>query len=427
MTQLKDAPIFDANTQPVVIGIDWADKAHAVCLIDPLRPKPQHSELSQKPEDIAAWVAELRRKYPGRELHVILEQSRGALSHALLATGCFTLFPINPKQLARYREAVYPSGGKNDPGDAELLARFLLNHPDQVRPSRPDCEQTRRLAHLTEFRRQVVEERKRVTLQLASALKVYFPWVPEMFDGRLDQPVVTKLLQRWSTLAELQRAKPSHLETFFKEHGVKGEDRRRELCLAVRSAVPLTSDPAILEPYALLAKSLARQLEELVRTVTEFDTQIAEAVRVHEDTPLFKPLPGAGDALIPRLIVAFGSDRDRYESAEQIQNYSGIAPVTEQSGKSRHVKRHWACPKFLHQTFHEFADHSRRWSRWAKAWYEHKKAQGMKHNAAVRALAFKWIRILYRLWKDRQPYSEERYIQSLIRANSPIAQFLRNS
>lgn len=427
MTQLKDPSISDPTTNPVVIGIDWADKVHAVCLIDSLRPKPQRSELSQKPGDIAAWAAELRQKHPGRELHVILEQSRGALSHALLATGCFTLFPINPKQLARYREAVYPSGGKNDPDDAELLARFLLNHTGRVRPSRPDSEQTRRLAHLTEFRRQVVEERKRVNLQLASALKVYFPCVPELFHDRLDQPVVTKLLQRWSTLSELQRAKPAHLETFFKEQGIKGEDRRRELCQAVRSAVPLTTDAAILEPYALLVRGLARQLEELVRSVAEFDTQIAEAVRVHEDTSLFQPLPGAGNALIPRLIAAFGSDRDRYESAEQIQNYSGIAPITEQSGKSRHVKRRWACPKFLHQTFHEFADHSRRWSRWARAWYEHKKAGGMKHNAVVRALAYKWIRILFRLWKDRQPYSEERYIQSLIKANSPIAQILQNA
>jgi transposase len=427
MTQLKGPPIPDATTPPVIIGVDWADKAHAVCLIDSLQPKPQHSELSQKSEDIAAWATELRQKYPGRELHVILEQSRGALFHAFLAMGCFTLFPINPKQLARYREAVYPSGGKNDPDDAELLARFLLNHPDQVRPSRPDSEQTRRLAHLTELRRRVVEERKRVTLQLASTLKVYFPCVLELFDDRLDQPVVTKLIQRWSTLSELQRAKPSHLEAFLKEHGIKGEDRRRELCQAVRSAVPLTKDPAILEPYALLVQGLARQLEELVRSVAEFNDQIEEAVRVHEDTPLFKPLPGAGDVLIPRLIVAFGSDRDRYESADQIQNYSGIAPVTEQSGKSRHVTRRRACPKFLHQTFHEFADHSRRWSRWAKVWYEHKKAQGMKHNAAVRALAFKWIRILFRLWKDRKPYSEERYIQSLIKANSPVAQFLKNS
>ncbi len=265
MTQLKDPP---HTTQPVIIGIDWAEKSHAVCLIDPLRPKPQHTELSQKPEVIVAWAAELRQRYPGRDLHVILEQSRGALSHALLATGCFTLFPINPKQLARYREAVHPSGGKNDPGDAELLARFLLNHPDQVRPSRPDSEQTRRLAHLTEFRRQVVEERKRVTLQLASALKVYFPWVLELFHDKLDQPVVTKLLQRWSTLAELQRAKPSQLEAFLKEQGIRGEDRRRELCQVVRSAVPLTKDPAILEPYALLAPSLARQLEVLVRSIS---------------------------------------------------------------------------------------------------------------------------------------------------------------
>ena len=62
MTQLNGPSIPGTTTQPVIIGIDWADKAHAVCLIDPLRPKPQHSELSQQPEDIAAWAAELRQK-----------------------------------------------------------------------------------------------------------------------------------------------------------------------------------------------------------------------------------------------------------------------------------------------------------------------------------------------------------------------------
>jgi len=344
-----------------------------------------------------------------------------------MATGHFTLYPVNPKQLARFREALHPTGRKSDPDDAELLARFLLDHSDQLRPSRPDSPQTRQLANFTELRRHTVEERKRVTLQLTSTLKLYFPLLLELFPGKLDQPLVTRLLRRWPTLPDLRKANPATLKTFFKEHGLRNEERRAELVTAIRSATDLTTDKALLEPYAAYAEGLARQLEEIVKSIEKFDAKIEAAVAVHEDTPIFQSLPGAGAVLVPRLIAAFGSDRERYESAEQIQNYSGIAPVTRESGKSRSVQRRRACPKFLRQTFHEFADHSRRWSRWAKAWYDQKRASGMKHQATVRALAYKWIRILFQLWKTRQTYSEERYIQALIKAKSPIAEFLKHS
>lgn len=412
----------------LVIGIDWADKAHAVCCIDPLRPRKTHlATLEQRPQAIVEWAASLRQQYPQHELAVCLEQSRGALFSALLATGHFTLYPLNPKQLARFREALHPTGRKSDPDDAELLARFLLQHRDKLRPARPDSEQTRLLVHLTELRRNLVEQRKSLALQLNSTLKLYFPLILELFPGKLDHPLVTKLLQRWSSLAELRRANPVTLKAFWKEHGLRNDERRTELITSIRTATPLTTDRAIVESYASYAVALAIQLEHLVQSIERFDAQIEAVVAVHEDTPLFRSLPGAGDVLVPRLIAAFGSDRERYESAEQVQNYSGIAPVTQTSGKMHHVQRRRACPKFLRQTFHEFADHSRHWSRWAKAWYDSKRAGGMKHQATVRALAYKWIRIIFQMWKKRETYSEERYLQALTKANSPIAQICKNS
>ena len=111
--------------------------------------------------------------------------------------------------------------------------------------------------------------------------------------------------------------------------------------------------------------------------------------------------------------MAFGTDRERYQDAQEIQEYSGIAPVTERSGKSWRVHWRWSAPTFLRQTFHEFARLSIQKSAWARAYYELKREQGKGHHAAIRALAFKWIRILYRCWKDRTPYDEARYIQSL--------------
>ena len=125
--------------------------------------------------------------------------------------------------------------------------------------------------------------------------------------------------------------------------------------------------------------------------------------------------------MCPRLAAAFGTDRDRWTSAAELQAYAGIAPVTERSGKSTWVHHRLACPKFLKQTFHEFADQSIRFSRWARAYYDQQRGRGADHHAALRALAFKWMRILFRCWKERRPYSEEVYIAALRRRASPLA------
>ena len=122
--------------------------------------------------------------------------------------------------------------------------------------------------------------------------------------------------------------------------------------------------------------------------------------------------------------MAFGSDRSRYQNAEQVACYSGIAPVTRQSGKSTWVRRRLAGPNFLRQTFQEFAQHARRWCPWSKAFYQLQRDKGMAHNAAVRKLAYKWIRILFRVWKEKTPYDPDKYLDCLKRANHPLLKFL---
>ena len=130
-------------------------------------------------------------------------------------------------------------------------------------------------------------------------------------------------------------------------------------------------------------------------------------------------------SLAPRLLAAFGSRRDRYASVQELQSYCGIAPLLVRSGKSAWIHYRWVCPKFLRQTFHEWAGHSIAFSVWARAYYQQQRARGSGHHAAVRALAFKWIRIAFRCWQDGQPYDEARYIESLRKRGSPLAAALK--
>lgn len=147
----------------------------------------------------------------------------------------------------------------------------------------------------------------------------------------------------------------------------------------------------------------------------------------HPDADLFREIPGAGEALAPRLLVAFGTDRQQFQSAAELQTLSGVAPVTKRSGKRSTVHRRWACPKFMLQTFHEFARCSVSNSAWAGAFYRQQRAVGQGHHAAVRKLAFKWIRVLFRCWQNRTPYSEAQYLAALRKRNAPLLQFLNST
>ena len=420
-TSHTDMPQQLADT--IVVGIDWADTAHVLCLIDS-EGRTEIDTLQQSPQAIDEWVADLGRRFPGKTIAIALEQSKGPLIHALMKYGQLVLYPINPKQLSRYRDAIHPSGGKDDPGDAKLLALFLKRHAEQLRPWKPDTEATRKLARYTEIRRKVVEERTRLTLKLNSTLKQYFPLMTELFPRKL--PLMLAVLRRWPSLAKLKRVHIKTLHSVMKEHGITNPDKQTKVTGAVRAAVHLTRDKAIVEPNAVYAQMLARQIGDLSRTIEQLDEEIAVATEKHPDQKIFRALPGAGDALVPRMIAALGSDRDRYQSAAEIQCQCGIAPVTRQSGKTRHVSRRYACPKFFRQTFHEFSDHARKWSRWSAAYYRQRREAGCKHNAAVRALAFKWIRIIYRLWKTHSIYDENLHIQQLEKRNSPLAKFIQN-
>jgi Transposase IS116/IS110/IS902 family len=143
--------------------------------------------------------------------------------------------------------------------------------------------------------------------------------------------------------------------------------------------------------------------------------------------PSSRPCREAGPALAPRLLVAFGEQRERYSSAAEMQTYAGIAPVLERSGKQSWV--HWRrrCPKFMRQTFVEWAAESMQFSFWARAYYDQQRVKGASQQAAVRALAFKWIRIVFRCWQTRTLYDESAYLAALQRRGSSLIANLAQS
>lgn len=414
----------ECNERPALfVGIDWADKAHECYIID-ATGNGTHQSFNQTPEAIEEWVTELRAMAGDRPIAIMLELSKGPLIYALMHRPGILLYPVNPQQFASYRES-YPGGNsKSDRSDARYLARMLRERITVLKPWIADDEPTRRLAMLSERRRKIVNDQVTQRQQLIAHLKSYFPLLLELFgdSGRLE--LLLSIIGRWSDLKKLQRADRKLVDRVLREGGIRSEDQREKIIQQIRSAKPLTSDDALIEPLAMTCELLAKQIQASCKSVATFDEKIAEGIRKHPDGHLFTCLRGAGPTLATRLLCAFGSHKDRWADADEIACFSGIAPVTKQSGRSRVVHQRWACPKYLKQTFHEFTDSARKWCPWTKARYRQLKAQGMKHNAAIRKLARSWIRILFSVWQSGIPFDCDRYLAQLLTKNPDLANFL---
>jgi hypothetical protein len=102
---------------------------------------------------------------------------------------------------------------------------------------------------------------------------------------------------------------------------------------ALKRATALTTDEGIVTPHALLVQALVAQLRVTLRVIADCDKALAQHAQGHPDFPLFNTLPGAGAVFAPRRLVAFGEQRERSTTADALQTYAGIAPVTERSGK----------------------------------------------------------------------------------------------
>lgn len=409
MSTLNDA---NAETQPYAawIGLDWADQKHFWSMRT-ADGQGKRGHLDNTPEAVEVWAAELAQHFGGRPVAVALEQARGAVIGMLSKYAHLILFPVHSTTLANYRKSFSPSGAKSDPQDGDLILDLLLKHSERLRRLQPDTVETRSLQFLTQERRKLVDLYTAESQRLINWLKQVFPQILRWFDDPAT-PLVGDLLLRWPTLQQLQKASPKTLLHFLHQHNCRSEERIQQRLAEIRQATPAITDAALLATGTLCIQNSIRALAQMRIGIAAFDRQIAGTYRCHPDRAIVESFPGAGPALEPRLIAAVGSQRDRFDSATSMACFTGIAPVQESSGNSCWTHWRWACPKFIRQTFHEWAGCSIRTCHWARAYYDQQRAKGKGHHAALRALAYKWIRIFFRCWRDRVPYSEQRYLEA---------------
>lgn len=413
---------FNVSDFVALIGIDWADRKHDICEVNSQTNEQHFSVISSQPKAINAWASDLKQKYKGQLIAVACELKKGPLIYALSKFSHIVIFTINPSSVAKYRKAFTHSGAKDDPTDAAIQVEMLQLHMSKLNVITPDSESVRSLAQLVEYRRKLVQDRVNLTNRITTTLKNYYPHVLDWFKEK-DTMIFCDFLLRWPSLDQAKRARKQTLIDFFNQHNSRYPAVNEKRINNIKQAELLTNDKAIIAPNQLLIECLVVQLKHLMSAIEHFDVEIKAIYKLHKDRFIFDSLPGAGPQIAPRLLAAMGSNRDRYQSCEEVQKYAGIAPVTERSGKKEWIHWRYSCTKFLRQTFVEWAGISVRYSFWARAYYRQQESKGKQHNTIIRALAFKWIRILFRCWKSKTPYDETTYLEALKRKGSPLLKY----
>ena len=339
---------------------------------------------------------------------------------ALLEHPWVVIYPVHPATSRRFSLAFSPSGAKDDQPDAHTLLTILRGHRERLRALLPHDAATRRLGLLVEARRTMVDRRTLLSNQLTSLLKNYYPQALLLTGEKRYAPLALDFLERWPQLASLQRALPQTLRRFYYAHAVRRPEVIATRLALARTARPLTTDQALCEVSILEMRVLVAEMRLLEKHIAQTEKTIRAAFHDHPEAEFFAHLPGAGAALAPRLTVLFGEDRARWVSPAQMQTYYGIAPVIEKSGQQRWVHWRWNAPVFARQTLVEWAGVTVKFSAWAKAYYQQQRTRQKTHAVILRSLAFKWLRILWRCWKDRQPYDEPTYLARLQQRNPAL-------
>jgi transposase len=401
------------------IGLDWGCHSHAFALLDQSGQR-QEGTLPATPEALHAWLEELGRRFAGRPVSLAFEARPDAVLHVLVQYPWLTLYSLNPITSARYRQAFTPSGASDDVPDARVLLELVHRHADKLRPVELQDAQTVQLAGLVEARRQMVDHRTQVLNQLTSLLRSYYPQALNLV-GSLDSDLAVDFLSRWPDLIALKAAKTSAVKRFYYAHNLRRPERLQERLQAIQQAVALTTEEAVVSVARLRLSLLVDQLRAFRKHIAILDAEIKNAFKRHPESALFRNLPGAGPALAPRLCVAFGTVRTLYPEPTSLQKLAGLAPVREKSGSQEWIHWRWQASRFLRQTFVEWAGQTVHYSAWAAVFYERMRAEGKAHHAILRALAFRWVRVLWKCWQTRIPYDEGRYLEQLRMRKSPNA------
>lgn len=393
-------------------GLDWASRDHVLCIIDEGGAIRDRFAVTHDAVGLREILTRLRRYAPtAAQLLVAIERPSGLVVDALIEAG-FTVVPIHPNVVKATRPRYRSHGAKSDASDAYLLADLLRTDGARFRPLQPQSDAIRALRALVRGRDDLVATRVQLANQLRSLLDSFWPGAAAMFAD-IDSPIALAFVQRYPTPSSAARTGEKRLGGFLAQHGYCGRRSAGELLERLRAAPTGHADELEADAKGTLAQALASGLAVVVEQIKQLTSRIEHAVSELADGQLVMSLPRAGHVCAAQILAELGTVRERFPTDAQLAAEAGVAPLTYESGKHRSVAFRWACNHRLRCAVTCFADNSRHASPWAARVYAAARARGCDHPHAIRILARAWIRVLWRMWVDRQTYDPARHRAAL--------------
>jgi transposase len=389
----------------VFVGIDWASRAHELCVVDDVGAVVERFGFAHSERGIGEALERLRSVADPAGLPVAIERPDGLLVDRLLEAG-HPVVPIHASAFHAARPRWEGAGSKSDPGDAYRLADLLRSDHHRLRPLRPLDRATRELRELVRLRDDHVKARVAATNQLAALLGQHWPGAAAIF-GRLDSEIALVFLERYPSPESTARLGEARLAAFLRRHSYCGRRSASELLARLRQAPrPVHAlDPDIVSE---LVRAQARLVRTLLASIAELDRAIAATLDQHRKAQLLRPLPRVGTISLGQLVAEVGPLLDRAAGADEAAALCGAVPVTKRSGQHRAVCFRHASNTKARKALTLWADNSRRASPWAERIYRNARARGCRHPHAVRILARAWLRVIWACWQTNTPYDPAR-------------------
>ena len=390
------------------VGDDWAQAHHDVELMDATGRRLAKARL---PEGVAgmarlhAMIGEqLGEDAEVAEVAVGIETDRGPWVAALVAAG-YTVYAINPLQVARYRERHSVSGAKSDAADAHTLADMVRTDAHQLRPVAADTPQAQAVKVVTRAHKTLIWERTRHTQRLRHALREYFPAALAAFED-LDAADALELLAKAPDPASAAKLTITQITTALTRARRRNVAEKAARIQAVLRAEHLGQPAVLTAAYAATTRAAVAVLRSVDEQVKVLQGQVDAHFGQHPDAEIILSQPGLGPVLGARVLAEFGDDPDRYTDAKSRKNYAGTSPITRASGKKKVVVARYVHNDRLIDALMTQAFSALNASPGARACYDQLKAHGAEHNAALRQLANRLVGILHGCLKTRTCYDE---------------------
>jgi transposase len=386
-------------------GIDWAERHHDVALVDEGGSTIAKKRIDTGPQgftDLVTLIAE--HGGDAASVPVAIETDKNLIVVALLAAG-FTVYPINPRAVARYRERHGQAGGKSDPGDAVVLAHVLRTDRFHHRPMPVTSETAAAVKVLARQHQEAIWARQHAVNRLRSLLADYYPNALHVFSNLTQRTALTVLAAAPSP-ARAMNVTETQVRALLRDCGRGDRAGLAERIVAGLTADALRQPAAVEHAYAVTTVGLIAVVAQMAQAISELETALAVEFNRHPQAHLLRPIPGLGPILAARVLGEIGDDPARFATAAGLRAYAGTAPITRASGRTKTVNARQIRNRRLNDACHWWAFAALTKSPGARAHYDRRRAAGDTHQAALRHLANKLIGRLWWCLLNNQPWDD---------------------